>query len=194
MGRHFLRLFGGPENFSFLIPHSSRLPEIPFFATQAVSGISKQYSARRVSSGLPFLVQHKLFWLQKPIVDVWIVLFWFFEGSENFSFFIPHSSRPPELSFFCYGSRISVPRACSAAPFSITKQNSARRVGSGPSLLPQDSRISDPGYIPLLVPRALPLSDPAHPGLLDIPLWERTFILFSFVIAHIEWEIWTREK
>ena len=165
MGRHFLRLSGGPENFSFLIPHSSRHSEITFFATEVVFGISKQHSARWAGSGLPFLLQHRLFWLQKLILDAWNLRLCFFGGSENLSFFIPHSSRPPGLPFFA----TEVVSGLLSSTFLVHAQIPATSLRAFQRPLPFYR-------IPLVLPWML--------------LFWRTFLLFSFIIAHRGLGIW----
>ena len=64
----FFWFFGGSENFSFLIPHSSRYPGMSFFATGVVFGISRHQSARRVASGLPFFAAAHAYLAAEPSV------------------------------------------------------------------------------------------------------------------------------
>ena len=158
------------ENFSFFIPHSSRLPRLPFFATEVVfwhlQAAFCSLGRLRPSffgSAQALLAAAADFGRLEPSFLLLRRL------RKLFFFYTPFLQASWTSLFFCYGSRIRPPQQyipCSCP---------------------------DPSYIPASFPTfSFILQDLSCPTL-DAPFWE-TFILFLFIIAHRGVGIWLSEE
>ena len=164
--------FSGPRarNFSFFIPHSSRPPRLPFFATEVVfwhlQAAFCSLGRRRPSffgTAQALLAAAADFGRLEPS-------FLLLRRLRKLFFFYTPFLQSSSTSLFCYGSRIRPPQQyipCSCP---------------------------DSSYIPASFPTFSFILQDSFCLILDAPFFGELFILFPFIIAHRGVGIWLSEK